>query len=167
VARQLLAWYLALGAAGVAVWPLAARGLAPLPGAGAALARPLGLLAGGLLLWFGNATGLAGRGRGSAWAILGLLALAVWGIETSTVRWRVAGRTGAGPRQEPPVRDWRPFLTGELLFAATFAHWGVVRAWMPAARHTAVSSVALGTHQPRPVSSTVLACMPLGVRSRL
>ncbi len=136
VARQLLAWYLALGAAGVAVWPLAARSLLPLPGAGAALARPLGLLAGGLLLWFGNATGLAGRGRGSAWAILGLLALAAWGAEAVTVRRRDGRRAAGGSWPERPVRDWRPFLAGELLFAVAFALWGVVRAWMPAARHT-------------------------------
>ena len=131
-ALALLAWYLALAAAGVAVWPLAARSLAALPGAGAALARPLGLLLGGLLLWLGNAVGVAGRGRASAFAILALIALAAWGSEAL-----------AAPRRPPPAvaarhpaPAWSPFLAGEALHAATFALWGLVRAWMPAARHT-------------------------------
>lgn len=127
----LLAWYLALAAAGVAVWPLAARSLGALPGAGAALARPLGLLLGGLLLWLGNAVGVAGRGRASAFALLALLALATWGGEAlaAVLRPRSPARPGR------PLA-WSPFLAGETLHAATFAIWGLVRAWMPAARHT-------------------------------
>lgn len=130
-ALSLLAWYLALAAAGVAVWPLAARALGALPGAGAALARPLGLLLGGLLLWLGNAAGLADRGRGSAWAILALIALAAWGGEALAAILRP--RRSAAPRR--PLA-WGPFVSGEALHAATFALWGLVRAWMPAARHT-------------------------------
>lgn len=130
-ALALLAWYLALAAAGVAVWPLAARALGSLPGAGAALARPLGLLLGGLLLWLGNAVGAVGRGRSGAWALLGLVALAAWGSEALAA----ILRPGAAPaRRRPPA--WSPFLAGEALHAATFALWGLVRAWMPAARHT-------------------------------
>ena len=49
------------------------------------------------------------------------------------------------------------------LGAEVVAHVGVAhRAGMPAARHAAASSAALGTHQPWPCASTVLARMPCG-----
>ena len=63
---ELAAWWLATAAFGAAAAPLAARLLASWPDRGLTLARPLGLLVGVLVFWFGNALGLLARGPASA-----------------------------------------------------------------------------------------------------
>ena len=125
------AWWAVLAAFGSAAAPLAARLLAPWPDRGLALARPLGLLAGGLALWFGNALGLLGRGVGSAAVALGVVALLGWGPALGAAE---RGRLVELVRFVR--RERRGLLAGEALVLVGLLGWGAVRAWTPAIRHT-------------------------------
>src|SRR5437870_491245 len=49
--REALAWYLVVQVAGLAVWPLVARALAPLDDRGWAFSKSAGLLATAWLIW--------------------------------------------------------------------------------------------------------------------
>lgn len=128
---ELAAWWLALAAFGAAAAPLAARLLAPWPDRGVSLARPLGLLAGGLVLWFGNALGLLGRGPASAVAALAAVALLAWSPALGT-----AGRLRLAAWLRDLGGDRRAWLAGEALLVVALLGWGTVRAWSPAIRHT-------------------------------
>jgi len=115
-----LRWYLALQLFGLAALPLTLRLLRHLPGRGYAFARPLGLLAGGWALWLvlTLGPGWPPNGVGMVLAVLALL------LGSGAVLWYRASET-------PALPSWRAILVVELLFAAAFAGWCVVRAHMP------------------------------------
>ena len=116
-----IAWYLVLQLVGLAALPVTARLLGRLPDRGYALARPLGLLLVGYLLWLGSIFGLLdNRPATSAVLLIGI---------------GLAGWIGLGQARRSLARLWRErgslVLTTELLFLAGFGLWCAVRAGIP------------------------------------
>ena len=118
---QTFAWWLASSALGVAALPLSYRLFHRLHDRGYGVARALGLLAGGYLLWLGASLRVVTNNLGGA--MLALVVLAVLGAVVGRGRWREL----AGFLRERR----RTVLTMELLFAAAFALWAFVRANNP------------------------------------
>ncbi len=117
----LLSWYLAWQALAFAAWPLLFVWLRRLPSRGYALAKALGLLLTGVLVWWG---GILHFFPFTSGALLGVMAL-------------LAGTGGwlLGPRREE-LRAWwqaqrRFVLTVELLMLGTWLLWTLVRATQP------------------------------------
>jgi YYY domain-containing protein len=113
-----LSWWLALLLIGLAAWPVAA---ALLPGQldrGYLLARGLGLLLVGYLLWMGASLRLFRNDLAAALGVLAFVALAAWGL---------LGRAWRGPS---PLR-WGPLLRAEALFSGAFLLWVGLRILNP------------------------------------
>lgn len=113
-----LRWYLAVQLFGLAALPLTLRLFRHLPGRGYAFARPLGLLVGGWVFWLLLTFGWLPNTPGSAVAALGLVAAfgaAVW----------------LRPSNSSSSLSRHHILAVELLLAATFVGWCLVRAHMP------------------------------------
>jgi len=125
---QWLGWYLIMLLVALAAAPLTMRLFRGLPVRGLLLARPLGILLTGYLLWLGFALGLLSNDSGGAWLALILVA----GLSF------YFGRNEIAEVRTTPwkARDWRTLLLGEALFLVAFALWATVRAYDPAARHT-------------------------------
>jgi YYY domain-containing protein len=125
---QWLGWYLVMLLVAVAAAPLAMRLFDGLPVRGLLLARPLGILLTGYVLWIGFALGLLSNDSGGAWVALILVA----GVSA------YFGRNEIAELRTTPwkTRDWRTLLLGEMIFLVAFALWATVRAYDPAARHT-------------------------------
>jgi YYY domain-containing protein len=116
-----LRWYLALQVFGIAALPLTLRLFRRMPGRGYAFARPLGLLIAGWAFWLFSIFGWLPNTAGAIVAVLALLAvagLALWLRPSSE-------ETDAAPLPRGLI------LTVEVLFAAAFALWCLVRAYMP------------------------------------
>lgn len=117
-----LQWWLATTAVMAAGLPLARRILAVLPDAGLSLARPVGLLAGGLCFWLLGMLGVLPGGWLGAVLALGLVAAGAWALE----------RADGG--------DWRAFLAGnrrrligfELIYGLGLVLFACFRAFNPA-----------------------------------
>lgn len=114
VAGEVLIWWVIGLIFALAGWPAAARLFGHLPGAGAAFARPLGLLLTGFLAWL-----LAMLGLGRFETPLLVIALAIVAGSGWLWLWR------SGQRRLPPLG---PTLAGEAIFLATLL--GVV--WLRA-----------------------------------
>lgn len=125
---QWLGWYLIMLLVAAAAAPLAMRLFGGLPARGVLLARPLGILLTGYVLWLGFALGILSNDAGGAWAALIIVAL----VSLYCGRNALAEVRSATWK----TRDWRTLLVGELLFLVAFALWAIVRAYDPAARHT-------------------------------
>jgi YYY domain-containing protein len=117
-----LRWYLALQVFGLAALPLTLRLFRHLPGRGYAFARPLGLLVGGWLFWLLLIFGWLPNSASAVLVVLALLLIAGSALRTTS-------RSEAASAAQP--LDWRHVLVTELLFAAAFAGWCLVRAHMP------------------------------------
>jgi YYY domain-containing protein len=114
-----LNWWLLVTLAGVAAFPLCARILSGLPDRGYTLARAAGLLVVGWVFWLLGSLGFLQNTAGSvlfAWLIVLIVALAVYS-RSGRVDWREWWRQNRGA-----------VVAGELLFAALFLGWAVVRA---------------------------------------
>ncbi len=119
---SVLRWWLVLALLGLAGLPMARRLLGSLPDRGLAFARPIGLLACGLLYWLGGMAGILPNNLlGAGLAALLVLGAGLW----------LARDEGLDPRswwQE----NKRLFLGYELLFGLTFLLWALYRAFHPA-----------------------------------
>jgi YYY domain-containing protein len=118
-------WWLWVQVIGLAALPLAFRFFRRLPDRGYTLARPLGLLLTGYILWIGGSLGLLRNSVGGA--LFSLLAVAAISI--------LYYRRGRAP-DGPGLIDWlrahgRLVLSVELLFALAFALWALLRAYSP------------------------------------
>ncbi len=118
---QLLGWYVAMELFALAGWPWAFLWLRRLPSRGYALARPLGLLLTGFLLWWGGIFHLWGT---SLAAVLTALLLVFGG--GLRLAWRERGAWMAWWRSQR-----RLVIATEVLFAAAFLGWAMVRAAQP------------------------------------
>jgi len=116
-----LRWYLVVQLFGLAALPLTLRLLRHLPGRGYAFARPLGLLVGGWLFWVMLTFGWLPNTAGAILAALAVLAA------SGTALWL---RREGQPPPSHTLSIWH-IVVVELLFAAAFAVWCVVRAHMP------------------------------------
>jgi YYY domain-containing protein len=128
-----LATYAVVQVLGLLALPLAWSICRTLPDRGTALAKPLGLLLTGLVLWLGVSHGLLRNDLGGA-----VLAAALLGVASFR-----AGRTGLARDSSGrwPLVSWlrreRALLVAEeVVFLAAFALWSLVRAHDPAADHT-------------------------------
>lgn len=128
-----LTWYLTVLLLGLAAQPLAAAWLPGLPDRGHSVAKLLGILLTGFLLWLTNAWGwLPNDARGALACAFALAALGLW-----LHRRR---RSGHPVASEPPEMTSGPHLrlvvALELVFLAAFATMALVRFWSPAIDHT-------------------------------
>ncbi len=122
----ILIWWLVVLIFGLIGWPLAFSLLRHLPDRGFALARPVGLLLSGYILWLGGTFRLLqNNGGGIVAAMLIVLAVGlIWywqqrrgGDDLSMLAWL--------------RREWRYALTVELLFSLTLVAWAIFKAYNP------------------------------------
>lgn len=123
---MILSWWALAAAAGLAAFPLCARVLNGLPDKGYTLARAAGLLLVGYVFWLLVSLGFLQNTPGSillAWLIV--LVIGVIAQARQPMNWHVWWR------ENRPV-----VIAGEVLFAALFIGWAVVRAHQPELRTT-------------------------------
>ncbi|MEZ5289094.1 MAG: DUF2298 domain-containing protein [Vicinamibacterales bacterium] len=114
-----LSWYAVVQVLGAAAYALISPCLRRLPDAGYAVSKTLGVLSFGLLLWLATALGLVRNDPRGAWVVTGLLI--------------------AGACLTVRSRSWpgtRIVVTSELVFAAAFGGWSLLRSVAPAVAHT-------------------------------
>jgi YYY domain-containing protein len=116
-----LVWLLAIVVIGLAATPIALKALAPLPGGGYLLAKPLGLLLVGLGAWLLASLGLMGFSR---WSVL--LSLAGIAAVSAVIAYRDRAALLARLRAH-----WRAALLLEALFAVAFVAFLLVRVANP------------------------------------
>ena len=116
----LLAWWLWISMAGLAVFPLCIRLLGGLPDRGYSLARAVGLLLIATVYWLMASYGFFDNARGNiilTWMLVLVGSLMVFSRRASrdelSAWWR---------------ENWRFALISELLFAALFVGWAIYRA---------------------------------------
>ena len=114
-------WWVVVALLGAAAVPAARRIFSALPDRGLAFARPLGLLAAGLVYWLGGMAGLLPNSRlGALLAALAVLGAGIW----------LARRDGLRP--EAWWRENRRLILGyELLFGLAFVGWAIYRGFNP------------------------------------
>jgi YYY domain-containing protein len=126
--RDALAWYIVVQVAGLAVWPLVSRALAPLEDRGWAASKVAGLLGVAWLVWFVCMLAPVPFTRTTLLVALVGLGAGAWLLEL---------RTGG----IEPVLAWlsiqrRLVLSTEVLFLAGFVLFAVLRAHAPAVAAT-------------------------------
>lgn len=114
-----LSWYIAIQVLGFTASVLTGPWFHRLPDSGYGVSKSLGVLMLGLLLWLGTALGLLRNEPGGAVLVLAGLVL------TAAV---------VAPRRCLP--GWRVLVASELIFAAVFGGWCLVRSLSPAVTHT-------------------------------
>ncbi|MCB0210816.1 MAG: hypothetical protein KDJ52_15870 [Anaerolineae bacterium] len=120
----ILTWWLLLLIFGLVGWPLAFTLLRHLPDRGFALARPVGLLLSGYILWLGATFRLLQNGVGGI-----LVAMLV--VVSVGIIWQ---RRSAKESEMLVVwlkREWRYALVVEALFSAAFVAWVYFKAHNP------------------------------------
>ncbi len=117
-----LRWYLVVQLLGWMAFLLIASSTRVLADRGLALSKTLGVLICGFALWIGTAAGVVRNEPGGV--LIALLAMAGVVATRSPRRWRDL------------LPDRRLLVTTELLFAAAFASWCVVKSMYPAVAHT-------------------------------
>ncbi len=122
---ELFVWWLAAEALGIVVLPLAVVLGANLPDRGWGLARPLGLLVLGWLVWFPLSV-ISALPYSRGWIAGTLVALAL----ANAALLRVPDIRAALRRLL--VREWGYLLAGEAVFAGSFALMGWERSFTPA-----------------------------------
>src|SRR5215210_4801939 len=145
---EALGFFALVEAVGLAAAPLAALVLGRLPGAGLGLAKPLGLLLVGWLVWMAGSLGIAGYGPATILAAFVVVAAAglLAGLRQRALAERVAA---AGEPRGGVLRRWRrerllaralpaddphrrPLLIGaEAVFAAGFVAMALLVAFAP------------------------------------
>ena len=155
--QWVLRWYLMVQLLGLLAVVIGRVPLRRLPDAGWCVAKTLGVLFAGLLLWLGTAAGLLRNEPGGA--VLAVLALA------AVAAARAQGLTPARALRWARSRR-RLLLAGELLFLAAFAGAALLRAHDPAADHTEqpmdlLMLVAAGTSPEYPPLDPWLAGEPV------
>lgn len=118
-------WWILLQLFGLAALPLAFRLFRRLPDRGYVLARPLGLLLAGYLLWLGGSLGFWTNGAGAVIAALAIVAGAgVWLY--------MARRSTDALTLRAWLRGQRAYVVSvEVLFAAALVGWTVFKAHNP------------------------------------
>ncbi len=123
---SVLIWWLIILIFGLVGWPLAFSLLRFLPDRGFALARPLGLLITGYILWLGGTFRLLqNNGGGILIALILTLAIGVaW-------QWQQL-RSERGPSIIAWLkREWRYVLVVEALFGLALVGWAIFKAYNP------------------------------------
>ncbi len=105
-----LSWWLAVQAVGLAAWPLVARLAGPLADAGYALAKGIGILLAGYLLWIGASLRVVTNTPAAAWGAVLLVGAGAF---------FVCGRH-CRPLREAWKKGRRTILWEEALFSASF-----------------------------------------------
>ena len=122
----ILIWWLISLIIGLVGWPLAFSLLGRLPDRGFTMARPVGLLVSGYILWLGGSFRLVQNNLGGIITVL-ILTLALG------LGWRY--RQANTPDAPSPMgwlrREWRFALSVELLFAAALVGWAIFKAYNP------------------------------------
>lgn len=116
-----LSWWVLVEVFGLLALPIALHVFRHLPERGYALAKPLGLLLCGYLLWIGCSLGFLSNTRGAmlfVMLLVGTLSAYLWS------------------RERAAMLDWlrentRVILAVELVFLLAFVSWAVVRAYNP------------------------------------
>src|SRR5260370_37826801 len=126
--RDALAWYIAVQVAGLAVWPLVSRALAPLEDRGWAASKVAGLLGVAWLVWFVCMLSPLPFTRTT-------LIVALVGVGTGA--WLLELRSGGVEPGLAWLRTQRRLLLSfEVIFLAGFVLFAVLRAPAPAAAST-------------------------------
>lgn len=117
-----LLWYLAASLIGLIALPLAYRLLPALPDRGYAFMRPLGILLWGYLFWLLGSLHILGNDLGGELIALGIVAgLSIWSLRS----------TGWGEFLAWLRAKGKMIIIVEVLFAAAFALWALMRAASP------------------------------------
>jgi YYY domain-containing protein len=117
----LLIWWLIILIFGLVGWPVAFNLLRHLPDRGFALARPVGLLLAGYVLWLGGTFRLLRNN--SAGILIALVVVLIVGL-----LWRRRSDDGMIAWLK---REWRYALAVELLFSTAFIGWTIFKAYNP------------------------------------
>jgi YYY domain-containing protein len=120
----ILIWWLIILIFGLVGWPLAFSLFRWLPDRGFALARPVGLLTTGYILWLGGTFRLLQNNIGGALVAL-VLVLALG------VLWRRRQAAASESMLAWLKREWRYALTIELLFSLALVGWTIFKAYNP------------------------------------
>ncbi|MFQ5945189.1 MAG: DUF2298 domain-containing protein, partial [Anaerolineae bacterium] len=120
-------WWILLQILGLAALPIAFSLFRGLSDRGYAFAKPLGLLLSAYVLWILASLGFMENGRSAAAFSVLILAALGWGYY-ALARDRDPQREGLG---EILRRRWKAIVAVELLFAAAFLGWAVIRAFNP------------------------------------
>ena len=122
-----LFWYLAVSLIGLGTFPISFRMLSKLPDRGYGLSRALGLLLWGFLFWLLSSLGFLANNMGGyvfAFFVLGGISIWAWrSVEPGEIIGWLREKRGL-------------VITVELLFAAAFVGWVIVRAANPAIQST-------------------------------
>ena len=121
-----LAWWLVILSFGLTGWPLAFSLLRFLPDRGFALARPVGFMAVGYLLWLGASFRLLQNSVGST--VVVMLLVLVGGLLWHRQQVRAGDNL---PLLDWLRREWRYVLSIELLFSLAFFGWTIYKAYNP------------------------------------
>lgn len=121
---QLIFWWLILQLLQWGTLPISFRFFRSLPDRGYSFARPLGLLLVSYLLWLGASLGVLQNDLGG----IVLVVLVVWAASAALLLRPTSGASLADVRAFLREKG-RLVLTTELLFAACFVAWAVVRAY--------------------------------------
>ncbi|MBI1879730.1 MAG: hypothetical protein HYR94_16165 [Chloroflexi bacterium] len=121
----ILIWWFVILIFGLAGWPLAFSLLRRLPDRGFALARPVGLLIAGYILWLGGSFRLLQNNIGGILVALGLVLMLglIW-------QWQQV-RAGSPSMLAWLRQEWRYALSVELLFSLAFIGWTIFKAYNP------------------------------------
>ena len=121
---SIVTWWFLLQLFGLVGLPLAFRLLGNLPDRGYAMARPLGLLLSGYLLWLGGSLGFWQNSVGGI--LIAMLLVAAAGV------WLYRGRRDTTVSLWSWLRAHRTYwLAVEILFALALAAWAVYKAYNP------------------------------------
>lgn len=116
-----VSWWLIMEVMGLLALPLSLRVFRHLPDRGYALAKPLGLLLSGYLLWIGASFGFLSNSQTGilfCMVLVGLASFVFWQRDRGSLRSYFS-------------QNQRVIAASELLFALAFVGWAVVRAYNP------------------------------------
>ncbi|MBT6681805.1 MAG: hypothetical protein HOB07_07120, partial [Chloroflexi bacterium] len=118
---ETLRWLITIEAIGLVSMPIAWIALPYLRDRGAGLAKPLGLLLIGAIVWLLSDLGLLTNSGASYWIVTGVFfGLSIWILSSRKRRFDRFIR-----------KEWPALLVGEALFLLFFAAWAFIRSHQP------------------------------------
>lgn len=118
---ETLRWLITVEVIGLVSMPIAWIALPYLRDRGAGLAKPLGLLLMGVIVWLLSDIGLLPNTGGSYWIVVGVFfGVSIWILSSRKRRFRRYLR-----------QEWPALLVGEALFLLFFAGWAFIRSHQP------------------------------------
>lgn len=123
--HPIIVWWLVVEALGAIAFPFTFVFLSRFPDRGFVIAKTIGLLMAGYVVWIAASVGLALYDRGFLWLAVGALAV-LSAILVAILRREIFAFIR---------REWRRVLTGEAVFLAGFVLFVLLRMWYPDLGH--------------------------------